>query len=168
MTMVMKLMLAGVLGVAARNRQSAAPPPRPLIASGIDELPMEPAPIEPSWIIAGEPKARLSLHSRAYDDQATTAVWDCTAGTFRWYFGWDETVMILEGEVHVTGEDGSQRTLRAGDIAYFPGKSWATWHIDSYVRKIAFCRKEFPAPINAALKLRDRVRGTAERGGLAA
>ena len=80
---------------------------------------MQPKPIEPSWVLAGNPQARLSLHSRAYDDQATTAIWDCTAGTFRWYFGWDETVMILEGEVHITAEDGSERTLKAGDIAVF-------------------------------------------------
>ena len=142
---------------AARNAGAAQPRPSftPLYTSPIDST--------------SDPQARLSLHSRAYDDQATTAVWDCTAGTFRWYFGWDETVMILEGEVHVTGEDGSERTLKAGDIAYFPGKSWATWHIDTYVRKIAFCRKEFPTPINLALKLRDRLRGgNASSGGLAA
>lgn len=167
--MVLKLMLAAMVGVAVRNRRADMNTPRPLIASSLDKLEMAPKPIEPSWVIAGNPQARLSLHSRAYDDQATTAIWDCTAGTFRWYFGWDETVMILDGEVHVTGEDGSERTLKAGDIAYFPGKSWATWHIDTYVRKIAFCRKEFPAPINLALKLRDRLRGNAQAsGGLAA
>lgn len=165
--MVLKLMLAVMVGVAARNRRSDMNAPRPLIASSLDKLEMASNPIEPSWVIAGNPQARLSLHSRAYDDQATTAIWDCTAGTFRWYFGWDETVMILDGEVHVTGEDGSERTLKAGDIAYFPGKSWATWHIDSYVRKIAFCRKEFPAPVSLALKLRDRLRRQAP-GGLAA
>jgi uncharacterized cupin superfamily protein len=166
--MVLKLMLATMVGVAVRSREADMNAPRALIASSLDNLAMEPAPIEPTWVLAGKPEARLSLHSRAYDEQATTAIWDCTAGTFRWYFGWDETVMILDGEVHVTGEDGSERTLKAGDIAYFPGKSWATWHIDSYVRKIAFCRKEFPAPINLAFKLRDRLRGVQASGGLAA
>ncbi|WP_421580566.1 cupin domain-containing protein [Shinella sp. M31] len=167
--MVLKLMLVTMVGAAMRSKAAEEKMPRPLISASLDELEMAPKPIEPSWVLAGNPQARLSLHSRAYDDQATTAIWDCTAGTFRWYFGWDETVMILEGEVHITAEDGSQRTLKAGDIAYFPGKSWATWHIETYVRKIAFCRKEFPTPINLALKLRDRLRGvTASSGGLAA
>lgn len=166
--MVLKLMLVTMVGAAMRSRSAEEKMPRPLISASLDELEMAPKPIEPSWVLAGDPQARLSLHSRAYDDQATTAIWDCTAGTFRWYFGWDETVMILEGEVHITAEDGSQRTLKAGDIAYFPGKSWATWHIETYVRKIAFCRKEFPTPINLALKLRDRLRGVASSGGLAA
>ncbi len=167
--MVLKLMLVTMVGAAMRSKAAEEKMPRPLISASLDELEMAPKPIEPSWVLAGNPQARLSLHSRAYDDQATTAIWDCTAGTFRWYFGWDETVMILEGEVHITAEDGSQRTLKAGDIAYFPGKSWATWHIETYVRKIAFCRKEFPTPINVALKLRDRLRGvTPSSGGLAA
>lgn len=166
--MVLKLMLVTMVGAAMRSQAAEEKTPRPLISASLDDLEMAPKPIEPSWVLAGNPQARLSLHSRAYDDQATTAIWDCTAGTFRWYFGWDETVMILEGEVHITAEDGSQRTLKAGDIAYFPGKSWATWHIDTYVRKIAFCRKEFPTPINLALKLRDRLRGTQSSGGLAA
>ncbi len=76
--------------------------------------------------------------------------------------------MILDGEVHVTAEDGSERTLKAGDIAYFPAKTWSTWQVDTYVRKIAFCRKEFPAPFNMVLKLRDRLRGSPEARGLAA
>ncbi|MCR6500701.1 cupin domain-containing protein [Shinella sp. CPCC 101442] len=167
--MVFKLMFVAMVGAAMRSRSTEEKTPRPLVAASLDDLEMAPSPIEPSWILEGNPEARLSLHSRAYDEQATTAIWDCTAGTFRWYFGWDETVMILEGEVHITAEDGSQRTLKAGDIAYFPGKSWATWRIDTYVRKIAFCRKEFPAPVNLALKLRDRLRGgSPPSGGLAA
>ena len=167
--MVLKLMLVTMVGAAMRSRAIEEKAPRPLVAAALDDLEMAPKPIEPSWVLAGNPQARLSLHSRAYDDQATTAIWDCTAGTFRWYFGWDETVMILEGEVHVTGEDGSERTLKAGDIAYFPGKSWATWHIDTYVRKIAFCRKRFPKPVALAYRLRNALRGDAgSQGGLAA
>ena len=171
MNMAIKLLLGAALAMAARPSIDMNAPesaPAAFVPGTIDDMTMKPAPIEPSWVIEGNPEARLSEHSKSADDASATAVWDCTAGTFRWYFGWDETVMILEGEVHITAEDGSQRTLKAGDIAYFPGKSWATWHIDTYVRKIAFCRKEFPAPINLALKLRDRLRGTQSSGGLAA
>ncbi|QRM53979.1 cupin domain-containing protein [Sinorhizobium sp. BG8] len=165
--MVWKLMLASAVGMAVKTMPIATAAPRPLIAASSDAMEMEPAPIEPSWILAGDPKARLALHSRAHDDAATTAIWDCTAGTFRWYFGWDETVMILEGEVHVTAEDGTERTLKAGDIGYFAGNTWATWHIETYVRKIAFCRKKFPVPVTIAYRLRDMLRSS-PRGGLAA
>jgi len=167
--MVLKFMLATMAAAAIRTHRQEARAPRPPVAAAPDDMEMEPAPIDPAWILSGSPVARVSLHSRAYDRLARTAVWDCTAGTFRWYFGWDETVVILDGEVHVTGEDGSERTLKAGDVAYFPARSWATWHIDSYVRKVAFCRKELPIPIDMALKLRDRVRAIRRSsGGLAA
>ena len=167
--MPIKLLLVGMAGtlLAAPRSQRLDENP-PVVSAHSDHLALKPAPIKPEWIIRGTPLARIADHSTSTDEASSTAVWDCTAGEFRWYFGWDETVMILEGEVHVIGEDGSERTLKAGDIAYFPGKSWATWHIDSYVRKIAFCRKEFPAPVNMALKLRDRLRGTHSSGGLAA
>ena len=91
------------------------PASKPFIGACPDALEMSPSPIEPSWILAGDPQARVAAHSKADDECAATGVWDCTAGSFRWFFGWDETVVILEGEVHVTAEDGTQRTLRAGD-----------------------------------------------------
>ena len=168
--MAWKMMLAGTAAMMLRQISVAAPAEQPpLVSRALDDMPMEPAPIEPSWIISGNPVARVGLHSRSGDDAATTAMWDCTAGEFRWYFDWDETVIILEGEVHVTAQDGSQRTLRQGDIAYFAGKTWATWRIDNYVRKIAFCRKRFPAPVALAYQLRNLLRGDkGSSGGLAA
>ena len=38
----------------------------------------------------------------------------------------------------------------------------------SYVRKIAFCRRQFPAPVAMALRLRAMVRPGSAGGGLAA
>lgn len=168
--MALKFMMAAAAATMMRQISVVAPvTPRPLVAHGVDELEMEPSPIEPSWIIAGQPEARIALHSRSGDDAATTAIWDCTAGEFRWHFDWDETVVILEGEVHVTAQDGSERLLRAGDIGAFAGGTWATWRVDAYVRKIAFCRKRFPAPVAMAYRLRNLLRGSStSSGGLAA
>ncbi len=115
-----------------------------LVASTPDRMKMEPLPINPDWIISGQPQARIARHSRSADEWSETAVWDCTAGTFNWHFGWDETVTILEGEVEVTSENGIVRILKAGDIAYFAAGSRAVWQIDTYVRKIAFLRKPLP------------------------
>jgi uncharacterized cupin superfamily protein len=131
------------------------------VGASPDMLEMKPLPIEPSWVIAGNPQARAASHSKASDECAATGIWDCTAGTFRWFFGWDETVVIIEGEVQVTAEDGTQRILRSGDVAYFKGGTWATWHIETYVKKIAFLRKPFPAAIALLYRLRNLMRAKA-------
>ncbi len=149
------LAFTSVLGLAKLNTKYQSSPS--MVSAAADGLEMKPSPIEPTWILSGNPVARIAEHSQSDDDAAITAVWDCTAGSFNWYFGWDETVMILEGEVHVTDEDGNTKTLRAGDIAYFKGKTWATWRIEKYVRKIAFVRRPFPGPLQLVIKLRNKL-----------
>ncbi|MDQ0455366.1 cupin domain-containing protein [Rhizobium paknamense] len=157
--MPIKLLLAGLLLVAPRRQVEKA-----IVSAPANRLEMKPAPINPDWIIDGNPQARVGDHSRSDDEAGTTAVWECTAGTFRWYFGWDETVVIQEGAVEVTGEDGERRLLTAGDIAYFKGGTWATWRIERYVRKIAFLRKPFPEPLATLYQLRNALRAGQRRG----
>lgn len=162
--MQLKLFMAGVAAMMlVRPRDNALPP---LVAANGNSLALTPAPINPEWIIRGTPLARSAHHSEGGDKASLTAVWDCTAGEFRWHFGWDETVVIQEGEVHVTAEDGSQRLLRAGDIAYFRAGTWAVWRVDHYVKKIAFLRKPFPLPLAAAYQLRNALR-SGNTGGAA-
>ncbi|WP_074059915.1 MULTISPECIES: cupin domain-containing protein [Rhizobium] len=164
--MAMKLMLASAVAMAARSLPYVVAPARGrnFVAHSSDHLPMKSTPINPDWIVDGDPQARTAEHSRGHDDASFTAIWDCTAGEFRWFFGWDETVMILEGEVHVTAEDGTERTLRAGDVAFFAGGTWANWRVDNYVRKIAFLRKPFPKPVAMLYRLRNLLRSSGQQG----
>ena len=166
--MVWKFFAASALAIAARdlsinNPKQKAPA---LVAGHPSALKLRDATIDPSWILSGNPQARLAEHSRSVDGAAATAVWECSAGTFRWFFAWDETVVILDGGVHVTDEDGVERTLRAGDIAYFKAGSWATWRIDSHVRKIAFVRRPFPMIVARAWRMIKSLRQTARGTGL--
>lgn len=163
--MPLKLLMVGMASVmAARSLKPETIAAEPMVTGHSEHLALKPAPIEPSWIIRGTPVARAADHSRSTDEASVTAVWDCTAGEFRWYFGWDETVVIQEGEVQVTSEDGTSRMLKAGDIAYFRGGTWATWRIDDYVRKIAFLRKPFPEPLAIAYRLRNAMRPRGKSG----
>jgi uncharacterized cupin superfamily protein len=118
--------------------------PIPFLADRAESLELTASPINPDWIISGNPQARSVEQSRTQDRASSTAVWDCTAGQFRWYFGWDETVYILEGSVTVATEDGGLRVLKAGDIGYFKAGTSAIWHVESYVKKVAFMRRPFP------------------------
>lgn len=158
--MVLKLLVAGAFAVAVR-RPSDGPIARDRVKTVFKRAPdlqLRDAPIEPSWILEGSPVARSADHVRSADDSSFSALWDCTAGTFRWYFHWDETVVILEGEVHITDEDGSSYTLRAGDMGYFAARTWATWRVDDYVKKAAFIRRPFPSPLATLYRLRNAFR----------
>lgn len=119
--MPVKLLLAGMAGLMLATPRRRTEGPAAVVAAHADHLAMKAAPINSDWIIRGTPLARIGEHSTSTDQASSTAVWDCTAGEFRWYFNWDETVVIQEGEVHVTDADGEVRLLRAGDIAYFRG-----------------------------------------------
>ncbi|NRG16372.1 DUF861 domain-containing protein [Rhizobiales bacterium] len=127
-------------------------------AASVGTLPMRPAPIRPQWIIEGEPVARVAPLARSVDGFANTAVWDCTAGKFHWYYGGDEAVYILQGSVEVTAPDGSRRLLRAGDTAYFPAGSWFRWHVRDNVRKVAFNHSVLPPFVRFQMKMARKLR----------
>jgi len=153
-----KMMLASALGMAMQMRIVSETPPS-TVHTDMDDLRWVDAPIEPSWITSGNPVARKAPHSAATDGGAATALWDCTSGEFRWYFGWDETVVIVDGEVEVTFDDGKTQMLRKGSICYFAAGTWAKWRVETYVRKIAFLRRKMPKPLAAIYDLKRMLTG---------
>lgn len=124
----------------------------PFDAASLSNLELDPAPIRPEWILEGRPVARCRHWSDSSDGTTSAMVWDCTAGRFRWYFGGDEIVHIIEGEVIVSGEDAPERRLGPGDAALFRAGTWSTWHVPSYVRKHAICRDSLPVAITLPLR----------------
>ena len=124
------------------------------------------SPINPAWILEGQPVARSAILSRSDDTTACTIMWDCTAGQFNWHYGFDETVHIVEGSVIVSSENSPANRLEPGDVAFFPRGTIAHWHVETYVRKVAFCRHVLPIPalpviMRALRKTRGLLRGRA-------
>lgn len=123
----------------------------------IEATRLKSAPIEPSWIVAGAPRARYAELSRSRDGSAFTVVWDCTAGDFDWTYTEDETVHILEGEAII--DDGScRRTIQPGDVFLFPAGSTFRWRVPVYVKKLAFLRVPMPLPAMLAVRGLRRLR----------
>ena len=129
----------------------------------LSEVLLQDSPIDPDWIIEGEPHARVAEWSRSIDGTTTTNVWDCTAGRFRWYFSVDEIVHIMDGSVTVSSDDHPERTLVAGDAALFRAGTWSEWHVEDYVRKHAILRQHLSGSLLLALKLAGNVRGALRR-----
>ena len=117
---------------------------RPEISNFSSLMDLQSAPIAPDWIVDGAPLARNRVLAPGTDRSSWTMLWDCTAGTFDWHYSFDETVHVIEGSVTVTDANGVSRTLSAGDMAFFPAGVLARWHVEHYIRKVAFCQQ--PAP----------------------
>ena len=118
-----------------------------VIKLAVGQLALNPSPIHPEWVIEGNPIARNKVLSSSADGTASTLIWDCTAGRFNWFYDLDETIYVIEGGVVIRDAGGAARRLSAGDTIFFPAGVRAEWHVEDYIRKIAFCRVPLPRPI---------------------
>lgn len=112
----------------------------PVIQTGsISRTDFVSTPLEPTWILAGNPAARSIPLARAEDGNLSCGLWDCQAGKFKFIFPTDEIIHILEGEVTIE-EAGASHTLRVGDVAFFPEGLVSYWTVPNYVKKYAIFR----------------------------
>jgi uncharacterized protein len=124
-----------------------------LILPSTTNVELRSAPIEPSWIIEGNPMARNALLSRSEDGTASTIVWECTEGKFHWYYDIDETIHILEGSIVLESDTLTPTQFGPGDVVFFKKGAHAKWHVQGRVRKLAFCRATQPKLIGLALRV---------------
>jgi uncharacterized cupin superfamily protein len=133
------------------------------------EVALGPAPITASWVREGNPQARNALLSRSADGTAFTVLWDCTAGKFEWTYSIDETIYFLEGAAIIDDGHSPPRRFVAGDVLFLPCGTVAHWHVEEYVRKIAFCRSTLPKVLElgfrASRKLKRMIAADRDRSG---
>ena len=113
---------------------------------------LKPRPIEPSWIIEGNPVARSCILSQSADGLASTIVWECSEGKFDWYYDFDETILILEGSIVLENDTMRPTRYGPGDVIFFRDGAHAKWHVEGRVRKLAFCRTTQPLFLSFALR----------------
>jgi len=151
--------------------KSAIPEPGMTVEStikyGIGQVTLGPAGINPNWILEGNPIARNKLLSQSADGAATSYIWDCTAGRFNWFYDVDETIYVIEGGVVVKDVTGIARRLSAGDTIFFPAGTRAEWHVEDYIRKVAFCRVPLPRPVVLAKRVYRFLKRLVGNGGSA-
>jgi uncharacterized protein len=113
---------------------------------------LTPKPIEPSWIIEGNPVAQGCVVSTSADGLASTIVWECSEGKFNWFYDFDETIMILEGAIVLESDTMRPTRFGPGDVIFFQNGAHARWHVEARVRKLAFCRTTQPFLLSYALR----------------
>ncbi|WP_346906390.1 cupin domain-containing protein [uncultured Roseibium sp.] len=131
--------------------------------SVLDVTKLKPRPIRPEWILEGQPEARCASLSMSTRGWGSTDHWSCTAGKFRWHYGWDEAVLFLEGEVKITDESGKVYLGQPGVSLFFPAGTSAVWEVPSYIRKIAFNQRPVPLLPHLACRVVDKLRGITGR-----
>jgi uncharacterized protein len=121
---------------------------------------LTPRPIEPSWIIEGNPVAQWCVLSKSADGLASTMVWECTEGKFNWYYDFDETILIIEGSIVLENDTMKPTRYVAGDVVFFKDGAHARWHVEGHVRKLAFCRTTQPMLLGFALRVVNKFKRT--------
>jgi uncharacterized protein len=141
------------------------------------EVDLHDSPIPAAWVIEGTPRARSKGLAESADGTSSMVAWSCTAGRFHWHYYVDETVQILSGEVFITDEQGRERRLGPGDMAFFPAGAHSVWYVPEEVRKLAVCRRPLPGrllgkcvilwnKVGSRLLRGSRSRGQASAGAL--
>ena len=111
------------------------------------------APINKDWIEGGDPKASLAILAYSDDRATSTILWQCSAGKFTWRYAIDETIYFLDGEVMISVGGKPAKRYGAGDSIHFSRGAVATWEIETFIRKVAFCRSVLPRPFIEARRM---------------
>jgi uncharacterized cupin superfamily protein len=98
------------------------------------DMPRTAARIPTDDVVSGTPEASFSLLWANEDKTLFNGYWYCTPGVFHLHHP-DETVVILEGRVTVTPDDGDPVDLGPGDMAFFAGGTRVLWEVHQAIRK---------------------------------
>ncbi len=121
---------------------------------------LKPSPIEPSWILEGNPEARSRELSTSACGTTKTLIWSCTEGKFNWYYDVDETIMILEGSIVLESEGMPPKRYGVGDVILFRHGAHVKWHVEHHVKKIAFFRQTIPFGLGVAIRAINKLKRT--------
>ncbi len=102
------------------------------------------------------------------DGTTNTLFWDCSPGEFNWFYDRDETAYIIDGYAILDEGLPTERSMRAGDVVYFPAGSQARWRVIDHFYKVAFVRQTLPKPLMMAINGRRKIKqmlGSHNQGG---
>lgn len=126
---------------------------RSIVTATPANVELAPEPIPQEWILSGTPVARGKMLVRSRDYTESVVVWDCTAGSFRWHYSQDETLLVISGEAFLLLEDGQERRFGPGDIGFFHAGTTCTWRVADNIRKVAVVRETMWRPLGMCLKV---------------
>ncbi len=97
--------------------------------------------------LEGAGVAGCLLTAASADRRATAGFWSCEAGTYEFFFDYDEFIYVIEGELIVEERGGDTHRLQAGDTAHFPQGVTTVWRVLRKMTKYFVARAPFEEPI---------------------
>ena len=86
-------------------------------------------------ILSGDPAQTATILFQSGDGRFSSGIWDCQPGKWRVVFTESEFCHLLAGTIIVRGDDGSERTFRAGDAFVSPAGFTGTWDVTEHAKK---------------------------------
>lgn len=108
--------------------------------------------IPADWVLSGNPETRTKLLVRTHDFLAQVVIWECGAVSYKWHYNSDEAYIVISGEGFMTDEKGNEHRFGAGDVAFFPAGTSATWRHPDHFKKVAVLKESFGRPLGFCLK----------------
>lgn len=90
----------------------------------------------PNRILAGDPVQRAANLYSSADGKFHSGIWTCEPGKWHVEFTEHEFCQLLDGVLSVTGDDGGERTFRAGDAFVSPRGFRGVWEVVERARKV--------------------------------
>lgn len=99
-------------------------------------------PLPEEEILEGTPDARCLFTAESGDEGASAGFWSCEPGRYEFYFGYDEFVYLVEGELTVT-QGSKSFAMKPGDTAHFPQGCTTIWHVTKKMTKYFVARAPY-------------------------
>jgi uncharacterized protein len=86
-------------------------------------------------LLSGNPAQTIQNLFASPDGRFNSGIWSCEPGKWRVVFSESEFCHLLEGVIVVHGDDGSERTFKAGDAFVSPAGFTGTWDVTERAKK---------------------------------
>lgn len=87
-------------------------------------------------IVSGDPAQAATNLFQSADGRFNSGIWEAERGKWHVVFTESEFCYLLAGVIVVRGDDGSERTFKAGDAFVSPAGFTGTWEIVEPAKKL--------------------------------
>lgn len=93
-------------------------------------------PVDPDRLLSGQPTQAVANAHSSPDQRFHCGIWEGDIGAWRVRYSEHELCHMLEGKVRMTGDDGHETLVAAGDSFVIPAGFEGIWEVLEPARKL--------------------------------